>query len=200
MKKTVVKPDGTQEVLEGTPDEIAELERKLRGGVQEQVKKPGLLTEDKLFTQEFLDKVLEEIRKNPVYAPQTIPFFETPFKIGYPRFDHDPSCDIVTAQRGWWSVVPPRCTCGLVAYPIPGSKFTFTTTTTLTCPDCGMATMGLNSSSGLCNCARGADGKVLETSNVEARKAHRELLESIDRIKVTHTSGYIQQTLGGKLF
>lgn len=101
MKKTIQKPDGTTETVEGTPEEIAEYERKLRGEVQEapKPKGPGLLTEEML-------KFLEGLRK-----------FEHPsFQ---PHMQHAPECEIIRAGSGWWSTVPPRCTCGYVVYPMP---------------------------------------------------------------------------------
>lgn len=111
MKKTITKPDGTTEVVEGTAEEIAEYERKLRGDVQEapKPKGPGLLTDE-------LQRLLDGARK-----------FEQP--LSYPIMQHDPNCDIVRAGSGWWSVVPPRCTCGLFAYPIPGGTIRYTYTT-----------------------------------------------------------------------
>lgn len=30
--------------------------------------------------------------------------------------EHNPTCHLVLAERGWWSTVPPRCSCGLVRY------------------------------------------------------------------------------------
>lgn len=47
MIKTIVRPDGTTEILEGSADEIAELERKLKGQPQNESPKKGpkLLTE-----------------------------------------------------------------------------------------------------------------------------------------------------------
>lgn len=100
MKKTITKQDGSTETVEGTAEEIAEYERKVRGDVREEVKKPGLLTD-------IIERQLSPIMPIP---------------------QHDPSCQIVEASRGWWSTVPPRCTCGLFAYPIPGAhRYYFTT-------------------------------------------------------------------------
>lgn len=42
MKKTVTRPDGTQEVVEGTAEEIAEYEKKLREAPKGKGKKPIL--------------------------------------------------------------------------------------------------------------------------------------------------------------
>lgn len=111
MKKTITKQDGTKEEVEGSAEEIAEYERKTRGEVKEQVKKPELL-------KDVIDHKLAPVVSPiiPSFAPMPIP-------------QHDPGCDIITAQRGWWSVIPPRCTCGLFAYPIPGGtvRYYFTT-------------------------------------------------------------------------
>lgn len=38
------------------------------------------------------------------------------------RYEHAPECMVVTASRGWWSVVPPRCTCGLIRCPEPATE------------------------------------------------------------------------------
>jgi hypothetical protein len=50
MKKTITRPDGTTEVVEGTAEEIAEYEKKIKvGDIRETPKKgPGLLTEESL--------------------------------------------------------------------------------------------------------------------------------------------------------
>lgn len=112
MKKTITKQDGSVEVVEGTAEEIAEYERKLKGQTVQEAPKPsgpGLLTDE-------LQRFMEQIQKLP-YTPPV-----------YPQLQHDPSCEIVTAGRGWWSVVPPRCTCGLIAYPIPGGTIRYFTT------------------------------------------------------------------------
>lgn len=127
MKKSIPKPDGTVEVLEGTPEEIAEYERKLRGDVKEAPKPttgPGLLTDDvkkllESLTEEDLRKAMEQL---PPLPPPVWPIVQ--------RVEHDPSCDIITAQRGWWSVIPPRCTCGLIAYPFPGGVVRYRLTRT----------------------------------------------------------------------
>lgn len=110
MKKTIQKPDGTTETVEGTAEEIAEYERKLRGEVVEAPKPqgPGLLTDE-------LKRLLEGVRKIEPMLP------------AYPRIEHAPTCQIVQAQNGWWSVNPPYCTCGLIAYPIPGGTVRYYT-------------------------------------------------------------------------
>lgn len=43
MKRTVRKPDGSEEVMEGTAEELAEYERKLNSESRQQPAKPGLL-------------------------------------------------------------------------------------------------------------------------------------------------------------
>lgn len=108
MKKTIQKPDGTTEVVEGTPEEIAEYERKLRGDVQEAPKQkgPGLLTEEVL-------KLLQGVQR-----------FESPSFLPIPQ--HTPECEITVASRGWWCVNPPRCTCGLFVYPSYPFRYTYT--------------------------------------------------------------------------
>ena len=146
MKKSIPKPDGTVEVVEGTPEEIAEYERRVRQEpVKEQVKKPGLLTEDDQ-TRQLMD-LLDEVMKQR-YASRP-----------HGRMQHDPGCDIITAQRGWWSVIPPRCTCGYYTYPQPqilgpdtqpytrNSRYNFVAT----CGRCGKATVGARSED-VCDC------------------------------------------------
>lgn len=116
MKKIIKRPDGTEEVVEGTPEEIADYERKLKGGLQNETPKPKV---PGLLTDEF-QRLMDEFRKLPNEIMK-----------GIPRFEHSPECDITTAQRGWWSVQPPRCTCGLVRYNDDGwYKITYTTNAT----------------------------------------------------------------------
>lgn len=66
MKKTITKPDGTTEVVEGTPEEIAQYERQLREGttITEVPKKDGkklLLEELAEFAKKIPKAELEEI-------------------------------------------------------------------------------------------------------------------------------------------
>ena len=108
MKKTIQRPDGVIETVEGTAQEIAEYERKLKGEVQTESpekKGPGLLTDE---VQHFLR----------LYQPGYV--FTS-------RMDHTPECDMKVAERGWWSVVAPRCTCGLITYPDQNLKITYGT-------------------------------------------------------------------------
>lgn len=74
MKKTITKPDGTIETIEGEPEEIRRYEDKA-----------------------------------PAVAPQR---FEQPYEPVWPTVIHSPNCQLILAMRGWWSVVPPACTCG----------------------------------------------------------------------------------------
>lgn len=104
MKKTIKKPDGTEEVVEGTAAEIAEYERKLRGEVKESpVKGPKLLTEEgeKKLNQVLDSNFLKELDK----------FFSR-------TKQHSTSCQLVTAQGGWMSIFPPQCTCGVGSYVV----------------------------------------------------------------------------------
>jgi hypothetical protein len=115
MKKTIQKPDGTTEVVEGTAEEIAEYERKLKGEIQVEAPKkqgPGLLTDE-------LQRLFDQAK----------PWWEQEIYRTYPRLEHAPTCLLVKAQNDWWSIVPPHCTCGLIAYPIPGGTIRYTTTT-----------------------------------------------------------------------
>lgn len=43
MRKVIKRPDGTEEVVEGTADEIAEYERQIREGAKPRPKKPPVL-------------------------------------------------------------------------------------------------------------------------------------------------------------
>lgn len=95
MKKTIIKPDGSSETVEGTPEEIADYERKIRGETQNEAPKPktpGLLTDE-------LKRLDDALKDFPKYFNE--------------RRDHSPDCAITIAQRGWWSVLPPSCTCSL---------------------------------------------------------------------------------------
>lgn len=107
MKKTITKPDGTTEVVEGSPEEIAEYEKALREQINEVPKKDKkkLLLESEAV-KEMIDALTKK-KPDVVLVPQYKPS---------PILAHDPSCEIVSAARGWWSVTPPRCTCGLITY------------------------------------------------------------------------------------
>jgi len=87
MKKTVTLPDGTTEVLEGTPEEIAEHEKLIRERTEtpaKKKKKPGLLqgappdmvtigTEPVKFDPEVIKKLQELIdatKENKQVVPQ----------------------------------------------------------------------------------------------------------------------------------
>lgn len=122
MKKTITKPDGTTEVVEGSPDEIAEYERKLRGELKEAPPKK----KDILKGQALQDEVRRMIEKYMEEHPQPPQYIFNYPNYQFPRMEHDPNCEIKIAERGWWSVVPPRCTCGLITYP---STFRIITTT-----------------------------------------------------------------------
>ncbi len=81
-------PDGTKE-LEGTPEELAEFERRRRGEVKEDKKdKKKLLLEEAEVVSEYIRKILiEELDKRPL---TTITFPSTPAApphpfIGAPR-------------------------------------------------------------------------------------------------------------------
>lgn len=109
MKKTITKPDGTQEVVEGTPEEIADYERALREGLNEVPKKDkkNLLLEDKSMSllEQWRD-LIEKAPKQPM-----MPSF------AFNGLEHSPECQMTVAARGWMSIVPPRCDCGLITYP-----------------------------------------------------------------------------------
>lgn len=117
MKKTIIKQDGSTEVVEGTPEEVAEYERKVNSRPQNETpvpKTPGLLT-DELVRKLSETGILDWYRSIPQPAPV---------------MQHTPTCEITVAQRGWWSVSPPRCTCGMFLYPDPQIG-TWTTSTKL---------------------------------------------------------------------
>ena len=109
MKKTITKQDGSTEVVEGTAEEIAEYERKMRGEIKENPAPktgPGLLTDEvkRLLGDEWIEKVRrmsEEFSRH---------HFPERTALQFPR--HSEFCEIVVAQRGWMSIIPPRCTCG----------------------------------------------------------------------------------------
>ncbi len=65
MKKTVTLPDGTTEVLEGTPEEIAAHERLVRGESKKEKKKPDVLKGKEPDKSDYfeLQKWLEELQK-----------------------------------------------------------------------------------------------------------------------------------------
>lgn len=119
MKKTITKPDGTHEVVEGTPEEIADYERKLRAEpIREEPKKPGLLTDDVkrtggqsllersgLFAPTDWSKIIEEyLKDHPIKPYQPAITWQK---------QHSFECPVAVAQRGAWLCVnPPECNCG----------------------------------------------------------------------------------------
>jgi hypothetical protein len=81
MKKTVTRPDGTTEVLEGTPEEIAAHEKLVREETKKKEKKPDVLKgkEQSELMQwlEELQKRTKEIPSVPQW-PQPAPIWVTP--------------------------------------------------------------------------------------------------------------------------
>lgn len=67
MKKIVKRPDGTEETVEGTAEEIAEYERRLRGETNEGRKKPPIL-KGKELEDEILRLVNEELERRKYQA------------------------------------------------------------------------------------------------------------------------------------
>ena len=89
MKKTIKRPDGTEEVVEGTAEEIAEYERKLREGSKSSKKKPVLhgasvddipLTDNEIILIRLsrLGIVSQPVNApmhiTPIYVPQYLPY------------------------------------------------------------------------------------------------------------------------------
>ncbi|MFA5750570.1 MAG: hypothetical protein WC895_05170 [Candidatus Shapirobacteria bacterium] len=76
MKKTITKPDGTKEILEGTPEEIAELERQIK---KEKVNENQGDNRRILNEEEIRKMINDEVAKIPwfkvieVPVPQTFP-------------------------------------------------------------------------------------------------------------------------------
>lgn len=122
MKKTITKSDGSTETIEGTADEIAEYERKLKKGSLKEVPKPKkeILKGKSLpeLMREFMEKYPQPLQYNPI-----------PYPYYHPQLEHSPMCELKVAERGWMSVIPPRCSCGLIAYPNIGTIIYGTTTT-----------------------------------------------------------------------
>jgi len=111
MKKTITKSDGSVEVVEGTAEEIAEFERRIKNQPQNESPKspgPSLITE-------------------PVQR-QFTPIVKFTYKTS-----HDDWCQVSVAQRGGWLCInPPRCDCGFevqFAPPLPWYTITYTTST-----------------------------------------------------------------------
>ncbi len=111
MKKIITKPDGTIETVEGTAQEIAEYEKQLKRENQNESpapKVPGLLT----------DEVKRLMEKLGTGLPRVM--------LEIPR--HSDFCQLIVAQRGWWSITPPRCTCGADSTLVPPDyRFKITT-------------------------------------------------------------------------
>jgi hypothetical protein len=107
MKKTVKLPDGREEVFEGTAEEIAELERRLREEGVQPTKGRRILNEgEKLATDdlatcpcktcESLRKVNETLEKWPKLAPWIDPI---PMTDPYPNWPKYPPYKI--GDRTW---------------------------------------------------------------------------------------------------
>lgn len=114
MKKTVTKPDGSTEIIEGTAEEIAEYERKMKKDSLKEAppkKQKDILKGDE-YPQVDYYKLLWDL-----YQKQT------------QEVSHDEFCPITIARRGWWSVQPPTCTC-YRKHLSPYYKVTYTTNTT----------------------------------------------------------------------
>ena len=79
MKKTITKPDGTTETIEGSPEELAEFEKKLKSGeLKEQRSKKRVLTDQRIV--ELLEQISQKIdliqlfRDPNTFRVQPIPF------------------------------------------------------------------------------------------------------------------------------
>jgi hypothetical protein len=140
MKKTITKKDGSTEVVEGTPEEIADYERKIRGEVKESPKNdgPGLLTDQiDRRTQKMDDVIAEGMKKLQelidagkfVYPPKEPqrPLTTQPFEDFRRRQyrPHSEYCQMTVASRGWMSIIPPRCDCGSDPFVEKPATFTF---------------------------------------------------------------------------
>lgn|SRR5574337_564411 len=62
MKRTFKRPDGTEEQVEGTAEELAEYERRLRGEISEQKRPPPVLRGAELDGEPVTDQEVEWIR------------------------------------------------------------------------------------------------------------------------------------------
>ncbi len=115
--KLTIKDD--EEILEGTPEELAEYYNRTNPVIEVNSKDANRVDFD-------------EILRNPMPTGwfETWPHADLPldpwtYKVTY--LTHTPECLITVAQGGWWSVIPPSCTCGAVKYPINYSKTTTST-------------------------------------------------------------------------
>lgn len=133
MKKTIEKPDGSKEVVEGTPEELAEYERKNGNLVKESSKKKRLLT-DGLSLQELQDFLDEWKEKNPPRQEHHWYFTKS-----YPDWMVDwcqvrrPPCNpecYACNGRPWYGVTPPPCICfnGWCVQPVQVPQITYTVT------------------------------------------------------------------------
>jgi len=108
MKKTIKKQDGSEEVIEGSAEEIADYEKKMRGEVREAPKPvgPGLLTDE---VKRFLE-TLRDTQQPYVSVPSVFA-------------SHQPWCAAFTSP--WFGITPPPCNCGAGIYK---TQITLTTT------------------------------------------------------------------------
>jgi hypothetical protein len=101
MKKIVRKSDGSEETFEGTPEELADFERRQREGLTEVPQRKG----KKLLLEEVARAVKEYLEKNPPgqehhhhYAPHWI--------WGHGVGCQCWSCRPIAPSPRWWEVGP----------------------------------------------------------------------------------------------
>ena len=122
MKKTIKHADGTEEVFEGTAEELAEYEKNLNenGSAGKKKKNPKLLTEEQQFIerdknwQEQIDKKLDDLARLPRCNP--FPYFQP-----FPSF------------TPWWGIYPP-VNIPYVQSDLHDSNWKWTTVTTTEVP------------------------------------------------------------------
>lgn len=93
MKRTVRKPDGSEEVMEGTAEELAEYERKLNSENRQQPVKPGVLKGREL------EELLEEFFKD---TPRPQPFPDWPTRPDYFWITSCSVCGLTGCAANHW--------------------------------------------------------------------------------------------------
>lgn len=82
MRKVIKRPDGTEEVVEGTAEEIAEYERQIREGSRPRTKKPPVLRGAEVDGKPLTDEEIVMLRAYRLgilpqkeYVPQPYPVY-----------------------------------------------------------------------------------------------------------------------------
>lgn len=114
MKRTLKRPDGGEEVLEGTAEELAEYERQLREGPKKP-QRPGVLRGRELEEQlDGLRKIIDDLHPRPAPWTPLNPLPWQPWQPGPIWVTSCPTCGRVGCGGQCWPTLLPHITCGTV--------------------------------------------------------------------------------------